>query len=102
MCAQRAEGGDTEAMACETVSLRIPALTPAQIACAGCLERVCAAVRVVPGVLTVECDAATVALSVCWDPELVTLEEIEGALSAASASAAGGIEHAAYRLTGLD
>lgn len=89
-------------MACETVSLRIPALTPAQVGCAGCAERVCAAVRLVPGVRSAECDVASATLVVCWDPELVGLEEVEAALAEAAGSAAGGLAHAAYRVTGLD
>ncbi|TLM69550.1 MAG: heavy-metal-associated domain-containing protein [Actinobacteria bacterium] len=89
-------------MACRTVTFRIPALSPAQVSCPGCAERVCAAVRAVPGVQSVACDASAASVEVCWDADLVTADEIDAALARAAHEAAGGIEHAAYRLSGLD
>lgn len=89
-------------MTCETVDLRIPVLTAAQMRCAECASRLCAAVEGIDGVESAECDRASGTVTVCWDPAAVSLDAIEQRVLEAARGVAEGYAHTAWRLTGLD
>lgn len=89
-------------MTCETVDLKIPALTGAQIRCGGCASRLCASLAELEGVSSAECDGAAGTVTVCWDTDVTSLDAIERRLLGTSHELAEGYGHIGYRLTGLD
>ena len=80
----------------------IPVVLPSQARCAACVHRLCSAVGEIPGVSDSECDSRTSAITVTYDPLLVTPEEVELQVRTMGLEIAGSAEHATYRVTGLD
>ncbi len=62
----------------------------------------CEAVRTVPGVASAECDPRTSTLTVVHDAKVVSARELEEQVERLGFDVHEGIEHAAYRVTGLD
>lgn len=89
-------------MTCESIDLRIPALTAAQMRCAECVSRLCDAVASLDGVESAVCDQAGGTLTVCWDAGAVSLDAIERRVLVSARGLAERYAHTAYRLTGLD
>lgn len=77
-------------------------LLPSPRYCASCAERICAALRDLPGVIEVGCDRETGALAVTRDGGTLSARELDAAVRRIAAEEAGAVVHAAYRLTGLD
>lgn len=80
------------------ILVRIP--SPAR--CERCVERVCEAVRDIPGVTSAECDARTSMLTVVHDASRVSRRQLERQVERLGFEGPRGIEHASYRVTGLD
>lgn len=62
----------------DTLRLRVDGMH-----CGGCAKTLASAVRVLPGVLSVEAEAASGDTTVVYDPERVGAEQIEGQIRAA-------------------
>ena len=75
---------------------------PSKVRCAACVERVCDSVRAIAGVSSVECDSRTSKLVITHDPARVSVAELDAEVARIGLEAASGIEHEAYRVSGLD
>ena len=75
---------------------------PSPVRCERCVGRVCEAVRNLPGVTSAECDPRTSMLTVVHDSATVSRGELEAQIVRMGFEAPRGLEHAAYRVTGLD
>lgn len=81
---------------------QIPLRVPSPVHCERCVERVCEAVRHIPGVTSAECDARTSILTVVHDASRVSRRALEREVERLGFEEPHGIEHASYRVTGLD
>lgn len=68
--------------------------------CAECVSRVCRAASRLPGVREATCD--DVAIHVVYDPALVSERDLVVGVDRTVAEATVGVEHAAFRVAGLD
>ena len=83
-----------------TATFDLAALLPGPFLCAECATRVCTGASRLSGVLEADCDEA--ALRLIYDPALVADGELAAAVTTLVAEATVGVEHATYRVTGLD
>ena len=81
---------------------QFPLRVPSPVRCERCVGRVCEAVRGLPGVTSADCDARTSTLTVVHDASTVSRGELEVQIARLGFEAPRGIEHVAYRVTGLD
>jgi copper chaperone CopZ len=81
---------------------RFPVRVPSPVRCERCVNRVCEAVRLLPGVTSAECDPHTSTLTVVHDSSAVSRAKLDAEIARLGFEAPKGIEHAAYRVTGLD
>ncbi len=81
---------------------RFAVRVPSPVRCESCVGRVCEAVRSVPGVTSAECDPRSSTLTVVHDARVVSERELEQRIERLGLEAPTGIEHVAYRVTGLD
>lgn len=70
--------------------------------CASCATRVCDGVRALDGVRSADCDPSEGTLHITYDPTRVRDRDLDDAVARLALEAVGAVEHAAYRLTGLD
>lgn len=80
----------------------LPQHGAAGVRCAGCAERVCDALRDVPGVGRVECDAVGTSVRVEYDPERLGEADLSIEMDRFGLELAENVRHAAWRVTGLD
>jgi copper chaperone CopZ len=85
-----------------TATFRIPIVLPSPARCSECVGRLCAEVKEIPGVTDVECDSRTSAMTIAYDPVLVSPEDLEERVHGLGLEIVGRVEHATYRITGLD
>lgn len=85
-----------------TSTFLIPLLLPSRLRCAECVGRLCTAVSELPGVLSAECDKRASAMTVIYDSATVSSEELEQCVRDLGLEISTGVEHASYRVTGLD
>lgn len=81
---------------------QFPVRVPSPVRCERCVGRVCEAVRNLQGVTSAECDPRTSTLTVVHDSATVSRGELEAQIVRLGFEAPRGLEHAAYRVTGLD
>lgn len=81
---------------------QFPVHLPSPVRCERCVGRVCEAVRSAEGVTSAECDARTSTLTVVHDARLVSPRELGERIEKLGFDVHEGIEHAVYRVTGLD
>jgi hypothetical protein len=70
--------------------------------CAGCAERICERAGRLPGVVRAGCGESDGMLALEYDPDIVSTVEIDAQLARLVAEVGEGVEHATYRVTGLD
>ena len=70
--------------------------------CAECASRLCTEASRLPGVLESSCDEETAGLEVTYDPRVVSSADLGRAMERLAVEVTGGVEHATYRITGLD
>jgi hypothetical protein len=85
-----------------TQEFDLAALLPGSHLCAECASRLCTGVSHLPGVLESGCDIEAALLRVEHDPALLASAELTASLERLAAEVTVGVEHAAYRVTGLD
>jgi copper chaperone CopZ len=85
-----------------TSTLRIPVALPSVARCSECVSRLCVAVKEIPGVTDAECDSRTSPMTIGYDPVLVSPEDLEERVHGLGLEIAGRVQHATYRVTGLD
>jgi len=85
-----------------TQELDLTKLLPSPHYCASCAERVCAEVTALEGVIDVQCDLQMGALTITHDARRLSSADLEERVRRIALEATGSVEHAAYRLTGLD
>jgi len=85
-----------------TATSQIPVRVPSPVRCDRCVGRVCEAVRSLPGVSSAECDVRTSMLTVTHDSAVVSRLELQHEVERLGFEAPQGVEHEAYRVTGLD
>lgn len=83
-----------------TATFDLTTLLPGPYLCAECAARVCTGASRLAGVLEAECDEA--ALRLIYDPAVVSTGALAAAVTTLVAGATVGVEHATYRVTGLD
>lgn len=88
--------------ATHTRSFDLQTLLPGPYRCAECASRLCTQASRLPGVLESSCDEETSALAVAYDSRLVSAADLAAAVERLAVEVTGGVEHAAYRVTGLD
>jgi len=80
----------------------LPSLLPATYYCTDCAERLCEAARGIEGVSGTNCSKESGRLTVFYDPRLIEETVLEREVVRLGLEVVGAVEHAAYRLTGLD
>lgn len=80
----------------------IPVLVPSAGYCAGCVDRLVAAVRDIDGVESAEADRRSSRVVVVHDPTRITADRVEVEVGRLGFELGRAVAHAAYRLTGLD
>jgi len=82
--------------------LSIPLVMPSELYCAGCVEKLRAAVEALDGVEFAEVDKRTATLTVTHDLSVLTDEAIEDQVKRLGFEVTSGVSHAGWRVTGLD
>ncbi|MHB1342405.1 MAG: hypothetical protein ACYC77_01225 [Coriobacteriia bacterium] len=80
----------------------LPDLLPGPYYCLECAGRLCAAISREPGVLESGCDKALGTLEVAFDPSKLDETALAGRVRLLGLEILGAVEHATYRVTGLD
>ncbi len=83
-------------------TLSVPMMMPSEIYCAGCVEKLRAAVEGLEGVEFAEVDKRTATLTVSHDPGLLPEDAIENEVRRLGFEVTSGLSHAQWRVTGLD
>ena len=84
------------------VEFVVPSLVPQDPACGECAQRLTGALDGLHGVESVVVDARESRLTVTFDEDILSAALLEEAAERAGVALATGIEHQAYRVTGLD
>lgn len=80
----------------------LQALLPGPYYCLECAGRLCSAVSREPGVLESVCDEAGGTLDVVYDPSQTSEQALADRVRLLGLEVIGAVEHATYRVTGLD
>ena len=80
----------------------VPSAEVGGVRCEGCYNRVCEALASVQGVGRVTCDAASGSVNVDFDDEQISETEVAEELSRFGFELSSRVQHAAWRVIGLD
>lgn len=80
----------------------MPDLLPGPYYCLECAGRLCAAISREPGVVESACDKELGTLEVAYDPSKLDEEALAERVRVLGLEILGAVEHATYRVTGLD
>jgi copper chaperone CopZ len=83
-------------------TLNIPIVMPSGLYCADCVERLRCAIEALPGVEFAEADKRTATFTVSHDTGVLPDDALEGEVVKLGFQVSSGIEHAGWRVTGLD
>lgn len=90
------------AFATGTSKFHIPMVLSSPVKCAECANRLCSGVVDLPGVLSADCSPRTSEMTVTFDTSAIAVEELERRVLDLGLDVTGAVEHATYRVTGLD
>lgn len=93
---------ETEASGRAVRVFNLPDLLPGPYYCLECAGRLCAAISRETGVLESGCDKVLGTLEVAYDPSKLDEEALAGRVRLLALEILGAVEHATYRVTGLD
>lgn len=80
----------------------LQALLPGPYYCLECAGRLCAAISREPGVVESGCDKELGTLEVAYDPGAISESALTERVRLLGLEILGAVEHATYRVTGLD
>jgi copper chaperone CopZ len=83
-------------------TLSIPLVMPSELYCADCVEKLRSAVESLPGVEFAEVDKRTATLTVSHDLALLPDDRIDDEVKRLGFQVSSVVEHAGWRVTGLD